>query len=474
MIAFLRVWWSGGLKYLELLGLAFFLIVFSGASVVYWSLEYSWLEQQRIAQLLLVFFASSSFVVCFFCVDRFVGLPTNAVLLAIALGLISVSLSQYPEWALKEWAKYVASIALVVYLGGMLSHGSAQQFVLFILLVVSLFLVVQFYAFYVASFFTGTRDVSPYLMYPGFDNPRFYGQYQVLSIPVLHGLSLVKVWSNRLFNKWVIYFVLLLQWSIVWALAGRGVLLSLCGGALVMLLLTGSRYKILLIQIFGMAAVGAALYSLFFFFIPEWAGLARDLPSGLRFDLSRRDVLWLGAWEMVQAHPIFGVGPLHYSAEWNHIGAHPHQATLQFLAEWGVPATALLLFSVIAGMKCGLSRIRNTSDALDAALWLALLASLLLAQVDGVFVMPYTEGWLAVLAGVSWARWRGVTAAIAVERQQKLRGVIFSIFLLLALVVVARILIVEVPQLRETSKAFYQKHNIGSPPRFWDQGWIPM
>jgi len=150
----------------------------------------------------------------------------------------------------------------------------------------------------------------------------------------------------------------------------------------------------------------------------------------------------------------------------------PHQALLQFLAEWGIPATVLLFFSVMIGMRCGLNRIRTTPNTLDAALWQALLGSLVLAQVDGVFVMPYTEGWLAIMTGLALARWRGSVEMTTATFS--LRRTMFLMLLLLAIAVIGRILIVEVPQLHETSKRFYQEHNIGSPPRFWDQGWIPM
>lgn len=460
------------LKCNEVLLLAFFLVVFSSTSLSYWLLDYSWLEQQRITQLLLVLFASLVVVFGYLRSSGPVTLPGRALLFALVLGVVSALLSQYPEWALKEWARYASSVALIFYLGHILRQVSAQQLVLFILLATSVILAVQFYAFYLASFFTGTRDVDPYLMYPGFDNPRFYGQFQMLLIPLLHGLSFQQRAGEKLFNKKVIYIVLLLQWSIVWALAGRGVFLGLGLSALTVLLATGARYKTLLWQILGFAVAGATLYVLLFFFIPEWVGLARELPSGLRFGLSRREVLWHGAWAMMQANPLLGVGPLHYSAVWNHIGAHPHQALLQFLAEWGVPATLLLLFSVVAGMRCGLNRIRNTPNTLDAALWQALLGSLVLAQVDGVFVMPYTEGWLAIMAGLALARWRGSVEATTATFS--LRRTMFFMLLLLAIAVIGRILIVEVPQLHETSKRFYQEHNIGSPPRFWDQGWIPM
>ncbi|WP_413044245.1 O-antigen ligase family protein [Pseudomonas sp. YJ42] len=460
------------LKDKEMLITAFFLFVFSSTSVSYWLLDYSWLEQQRITQLLLVTAASAALLLGYIRYPGVFPAPSNIVLLAFILGLNSALLSQYPQWAFKEWAKYAASLALMIYLGHVLRQMAAQQVVLFLLLTTSVLLAVQFFAFYLASFFTGTRDVNPYLMYPGFDNPRFYGQFQIMLIPILHGLSFQQGWHKKLFNQNIIYLALLLQWCIVWALAGRGVVLGLCTACAITLLATGARYKALLLQVLVFTVAGAALYFVLFFCIPEWAGLARDVPSGLRFGLSKRDVLWQGAWEMIQTHPLLGVGPLHYSAVWNHIGAHPHQATLQFLAEWGIPATLLFMFSIMAGMLRGMNRIRNNTNLLDAALWMALLASLTLAQVDGVFAMPYSEGWLAILVGLALARWGSPASTTAIACS--IRRGIFSILLLLSIAVIVRILIVDAPLLHETSIKFYEEHNIGSPPRFWDQGWIPM
>ncbi|WP_454254524.1 O-antigen ligase family protein [Pseudomonas sp. Marseille-Q8238] len=460
------------IKNKEVLAATFFFLVFSSTSLSYWLLDYSWLEQQRITQLLLITFAAIALLFGYVRQSENIGLPGGSLLVALLLGLISALFSQYPEWALKEWAKYTASIALIVYLGHVLRQTAAQQVVLFILLFTSAVLALQFLAFYLASFFAGTRHVSPYLMYPGFDNPRFYGQFQVIMIPILHGLSFQKGWSKKLFSHQIIYLVLLLQWSIVWALGGRGVVVGLGMACLAMLLMTGARYKALLLQFLAFSIAGVVLYFLLFFCIPGWAGLARDIPFDLRFDLSKRDILWLGAWEMIRADPFFGVGPLHYASVWNHIAAHPHQVVLQFLAEWGGAATLLFLFSVVVGMLRGLQVIRKDMCGMDAALWMVLLASLALAQVDGVFAMPYTEGWLAVIAGLALARWGGLMGRGGMARS--LRRGIFCMLLLLAIPIIARVLLVDVPVLHASAMSFYERYSIGSPPRFWDQGWIPM
>lgn len=446
------------------------LLMFSSTSISYWLLDYSWLEQQRITQLLMAAFGASALLIMQARVP--ISKLYNPLLLALSLGLLSAIFAKYPEWALKEWAKYTAMIGMLLYLGVQLQQEPKQKLVLAVLLIVSIILTVQFFAFYLASFVTGTRDVNPYLMYPGFDNPRFYGQFQTILIPVLHGLIFQKNWHNRLFNRKTLATILVLQWLIVWALAGRGVMLGLFAANLGLFVISGLKYKKLLLQTVLCSVVGFLLYQLLFFYVPGWAGLEQEIPSGLRFGLSKREVLWNGAWQMIQSNPFLGIGPLHFSAVWNHIGAHPHQAVLQFAAEWGIPATLLFLLVIIRSMSRGIIVVREQTMHLDAGLWLALFASLILAQVDGVFAMPYTEGWLAVISGLALARWKKPD-----NPKNHLRTwykYIFHILLAFSVVIIIKVLIIDTPSLHESSKHFYEKNNISSPPRFWDQGWIPM
>src|SRR5690606_8191078 len=82
---------------------------------------------------------------------------------------------------------------LVLYLGSTTQQETRQKVLIFILIAVGLVLTVQFFAFYLASFFTGTRSVNPYLMYPGFDNPRFFCQFQTIMIPIILGLFFLRI-----------------------------------------------------------------------------------------------------------------------------------------------------------------------------------------------------------------------------------------------------------------------------------------
>ena len=147
--------------------------------------------------------------------------------------------------------------------------------------------------------------------------------------------------------------------------------------------------------------------------------------------------------------------------------AHPHQVILQWLAEWGLPATLLACALVLMGMRALYHRLRQPSaGVLDAGVACAIVAALLLAQVSGVFVMPYTETWLALLIGLALARGRESPSMTPV-RWQWLPA-------LLCAAAVSWTLLHDVPGLPEDQQRYLDEHRIGWHPRFWLQGHIPM
>src|SRR5690554_1532456 len=132
-------------------------------------------------------------------------------------------------------------------------------------------------------------------------------------------------------------------------------------------------------------------------------------------------------------------------------------------------ATGLAIIIAGWGSIHGLKHLRRQqAEPLDAALWLSIIGALVLAQVDGVFVMPYTETWLAILIGLAMARWANLEVAPMAQ--------VYSLRLLAIPVVfiLGNILINEVPTLSQDSEAHMIKHHTGYTPRFWLQGWIPM
>src|SRR5690606_4273033 len=103
-----------------------------------------------------------------------------------------------------------------------------------------------------------------------------------------------------------------------------------------------------------------------------------------------------------------------------------------------------------------------------AALWLSIAGALILAQVDGVFVMPYTETWLAILIGLAIARWSELQPAPPAQR------IFFMVLAIPVILIMGNVLINEAPTVPEDSEAHMSRHNTGWTPRCWAQGWIPM
>lgn len=458
---------TGSRGYLVILFLLLSLMaLFSVSAVETWHFGYGWHEQQRIYQLLLLVLSAPLILLCPQQVlDRRAWMMLLGVLL---LGACSSLRAAYPEWAFKEWARYAGLLLLAILVGGLVCHAHLQRLILWGVAAIGIIHAWQFIIFYLMAFVTGIRMLDPYLLLNGFANPRFFGQFQVMLLPVLATLFVYLHRGGRRRLAGILLAVLVVQWCIAYSLAGRGVWAGLLVGHLALLCIRWRFWRVVAVQV--VAAVGGFFLLLILFkALPALLGFEQPLMDGLRSGLSKRELLWQSAWSMAIANPWLGVGPMHFSAVYNPIAAHPHQVILQWLAEWGFPATLLASALAAWGLLHG-ARVLHARQAepVDVGVWLAIVGALVLAQVDGVFVMPYTETWLAVLIGLALARWSRPVAAGRVQRLV-LGGGALSVVLILG-----RVLLLEVPTLPEVQEAYLEKHSVGWSPRFWLQGWIPM
>lgn len=455
-------------------------LLFASSILETWHFGFSWHDQQRLYQLLLLIVSAST---AFFLHPS--ALPRYAVtLLCVVLGagLLSVFSADFPLWAAKEWARYAGLVLLAI----SIAHCARQPWffkVIVYLLAAAAFLnAFQFAGFYAMAFLTEIYMFNADILFTGFSNPRFLNQFQVLFMPLLAGLTLLH-WTSggryrRLISS-VLFITLLVHWCIALSLGSRGLWLGLAASHLALLLFFPRFWRLLAIQLTA-GILGFLLYELLFFVIPEWLGQEALLRSSLRFGLSKREVLWSAAWRMFLDNPWLGVGPMHFSATLNPVAAHPHQALLQWLAEWGVFATLAACCLAFLGMWHGLFRVRNPqAEPLDAALWLSIGGALAVAQVDGVFVMPNTETWLAIIIGLAVARWSApVEVATSMPPQtaaySHLVQFSYKVLAIAVIIVFGNVLLNEVPTLPEDSEAHMEKHRTGYFPRFWLQGWIPM
>ena len=438
------------------------IILFSSTSVISYSSEYSWHDQQRIAQILLLTICSLHYLVK---PDTFKSFSSSLPGLILAIGLISSTISEHPGWAAKEWSIYVGLWALCLTYKNILTTEKSQREIFFIIATVGLILAFNFLTSYLSSIFSNQKSLDADVLFSGFSNPRFFGQFQAILIPTLAHLFFTSKDQRAL--KLLILATLVLHWCISYLLGGRGLWLSLIIAYTFGLLVTNRALPIINIQILA-ASLGFFIFKLMFFLIPDQIGATSKIYESLRTGLSARDLLWSAAWEAAQNNLLLGIGPMHLSASINPVAAHPHQVILQWFAEWGLPATFLAVATAIKGIYKGCTTTHTTKNPDDLCILIVLMSLLVLAQVDGVFVMPYTQTWVAIFASIACARWASTGLNV------KYPFIVTKGFMLVAAFVLAKTIILEAPNLPNSEKNYYEKNHSTPKPRFWLQGWIPM
>lgn len=446
-----------------------------------WLTGFGWHDQQRVFQLVILAFCAFLIVVPGFKIHL---LPQPALLLLaciLLLGLCSTAFSSHPTWALKEWGRYAGLLLLALAISCSARSVWFFRAVLYLLCAIAVLNAFQFAMLYAMAFISGIFMFKADVFFTGFTNVRFLNQFQMLLMPVLAWASLYHWQASHRYSRLLVvllFATLLIHWCIAFSLGSRGLWLGLAAAHIALLLFFPRFWRQLALQA-AAGILGFLLYQLLFFVIPEWLGQEASLRSSMRFGLSKRDVIWQTAWDMFKANPWLGIGPMHFSANVTSYAAHPHQVILQWLAEWGVFATVAACTLAVWGMLHGIRFLRGKSaEPIDAALWLSIGGALVLAQVDGVFVIPYTETWLAILAGLAMARWSDKAATAETSNRQllpeRLQGYSYKALAVAVILILGNVLINETSTLPQDSQYHMEKHGTGYTPRFWMQGWIPM
>lgn len=460
VLRFLILFKNYGLLFL----ICFCFVLFSFSVFSTFKVGYGWHDQQRIAQIFLLI---ASLGYSFLNVKSLPSSGFRSVSFVLVLGFFSSMLAKEMLWASMEWALYVGLVFLALTSASLNKSGNWRLAVACIAGLVGFLLAFQFLVYYVSSFLSGVKMLEPSLMYGGFANPRFLGQFQVVLIPLLAGL-VINLWAGRPFFSVVCLVVLLLHWVIAFLLGGRGVWVALFLSYAGLFIFASVLWRMIFLQA-SIVLLGFFLFKFMFELVPLWAGIDVGVYSHLRLGLSARDIIWSSALEMAIIHPWFGVGPMNFSAIVNPVAAHPHQFILQFFAEWGGLATLFVILLMVRGLLRGIRFIRAEQvRSVDISIWLAVASALILAQVDGVFVMPYVQTWLAVLVGA---------AVGSVSGNSLIRNAyvpMARLFIAQSSVVLIYVLLSQVPLLPEAQQAHFEKHADGLKPRFWSQGWVPM
>ncbi|MDY0744499.1 O-antigen ligase family protein [Paucibacter sp. R3-3] len=239
----------------------------------------------------------------------------------------------------------------------------------------------------------------------GYDNPRFLNHAQVVFIPLLAGISLSTLVSQRW--RLLVRATLAIQFALLYFSVGRSAGLALSISA-VAALAFGRMGRRLAIEITGCAAVGAMVYLALFGtslsagdHVVDTLHASADLTS----DHSRL-YLWRIAVEDVRSAPVLGIGPMHFAHYLNRSGAHPHNFCLQVMAEFGLPFALIVLGALATALVRRLRRMHKEiagAEHIELAAVMACVAIVCDGISSGNFVMPISQMWIAIAAGIASA-----------------------------------------------------------------------
>ena len=348
---------------------------------------------------------------------------SRAMMLAVVvLGFVSALRAEYIVWALVELALFVAilwAIAIIADLYDVAGPAFVRALPMWLAVGAAVYLIYFFIVYFSATQTSVPLDrekaeaIRGLFLYPNFSNRRFLDQTLTWTLPLIV-LPWMRASGQGPLPRIGLYLIAAGWWMLLFASDGRGTAFGVTVGLAAAVAVMGSRVRTWLVRQIGAAAGGGALYLLVFVGIAPDHGkiLARITDAG-------RLELWSAALRLAKDHPWLGVGPMQYAADAPVLSAHPHNAILQWLAEWGTPATVVMaLFvamAIVAWVRQCRALPRNTSEIADrvarSALTAALAGALAHAMVSGIIVMPLSQLLLVVICGWAWGVYRAACAA---------------------------------------------------------------
>ena len=437
--------------------------------------ELGWHDSQRILQIALLGLAGLLVLVdarlstsALDMLQRISPGMRWALGLALGLALLSAQRAAMPRMALLEVSHYVLLFHTMIVVAAcrVLAGKLFDRIALATLVLFGIFYSTAVLAALLSAYSGAGLNVYDLFSGNGFDNLRFFGQAQTLTLPIFGALLLVlKKPGHRLG-----LFVLLSFWWAFSITAGtRSTWLGMLAALCVAPLIGKPGWRWVRWMVLSLVC-GIAIYWMLIL-LPDWSGnTVRIYRLSNLTQLSARDIIWMQAWETITRQPWLGIGPMHLALAPNGVAAHPHNAPLQWAAEMGVPFALILTGSILAGYFHLFNAARRESSGTDQALLMGLFLSLVAAgahaMVDGIHVMPYSQTLLVLVAG--WAM--GFTATPAVNTiSQRLRalGVGYALLVIAALSVLAYCVYPDIANLAERESA-----NVMLAPRFWRLGWL--
>lgn len=400
------------------------------------------------------------------------------VVMLFMWGLVPVAASGSVGWALREWLL----LAGLCVLAHAISSWDAQQVNR---LLQGLAIGWGMYGLLVFTLVAGAGIADPRTLrpeaLPGYSNHRFFNHVQTAAIPVIvyAAYSVPRGWRAAF---WICVAA---QVGLLLFTGGRATMLSLslAGGLVVLLLSRASRQS--LMPLWASVAGGSLAYYFLLHLLPRLWGTssieALSARMGTVHTMSSRLDAWRLAWQDAVAHPVLGIGPMHFASHTASPIAHPHNFLMQMVAEWGFPFAASVAVLVCLGLIRLTRALRAEQRYMQAgaahgALGATMVWACAALAIDNLFsgnlVMPLPQVAMAVCCGaaIRWSSIRAATANAAMHLSWLIRG-----SLCVGMTGLLGVTLTEAADLSTHLEAARNLANLpfgdaDDPPRYWSNG----
>lgn len=450
----------------------------------------NWYDQQRF----LALFVLATGLILYGCFMPYRPPFWLMGLTVIALAL--AALSSWPGWALAEAAIFFGMGATAFWIKTACRSAPASfkpSITITLLVILATAICLQPLMQILLMLTSVDHEFRTASLFIDFSNHRFFSQAESILIPLMVLPAMMLSLNARIQSLGNVITVLL--WMMAFAAGTRAFYVAMVLGALFAFLYCGRTGRQWVQWQAKFAMLGGFCYSLVFMAIPYLLDILirtdNDRLANLEsaFDSSGRLAMWRSAWNLIIEHPWTGIGPMHFATLATHQGgspgfaAHPHNAVIQILVEWGLPFGLL----VLGGLAVAFWRLRRVSIAAASTTPKSTLAGVMLISwtiafiyslLDGSLVTPYTQVLLAVFFGWSWSLvaethqaacniqplWLGAISTTVVRFSCMIAGA----FLIWLAVTPYKILLPHAEH--------YAVSYPGQPfwPRFWSQGLINL
>ena len=403
---------------------------------------------QRIIQLLLLGLVLVDGIIIGFNPNRMTPVSNKIKLglfAVLTLAIISSYLSIEPRYAVIEISIFAALCYLALFVARLFDENKEtliKQLTYALWASIVLYMVSFYVGYTTAMIFKEAYLYWPYPFY-GFSSIRSFQQYQLWALGLIC-LPLLAFDLKKKIRLWL-YFALTCWWVLLFYAGSRGVLL----GWLASLLITAVIYRKLAWSFLRMqlinAFTGLCGYLLLFKIIPSSLATGTATTTIVTSTIFRSTVtdrtdLWKVALVMIKNFPFFGVGPMHFYF-YNPFGTHPHDSVLQIAAEWGLPATFIILAIAGYGFNCWFKKFNagklQTASKLDShlamILFFTIIANSIYSLVDGVIVMPISQVLMFTMIGLMIGQYTQEQVATNKPNRIKFRPIFAGIVLVFML-----------------------------------------